>query len=533
MKRKINKIVSLMLVFCIMVSLVTVTGISANAATNDEVVAGYSSGNFEYRVIAGEGAKILGYYGTDTELVIPSTIDGYTVTSIGEDEDDMSLGYNSPITSVPITSVTIPDTVTKIGARAFMGCKKLTSVNIPDSVITIEAEAFRDCTRLRYFVVGKNVKTIGYNVFNSGLKKIYIPKSVTSINEEAFPYSFVFTDIYYEGSKDDWEKVCGYNYANAYWFNLHYNCPQNSLIGESTIESDDFTLTLSSKDETKEFGEIALPAGTYEFNVRKGDVFNVLNGKNVLGYNKVINDSTVGSLTCSAKYKNKITLVATGGVYSFQFDKSTNKLIIKRTGDLPDVYLVGGVNAILTPVKGTNLSVGSVYLSNYNGYRFNVSKNGTILGKNTVGSFTNTTRNTPISLSEEYIDDIWCTAYGGMYTFIFNRETNQLSVRQVNDKRDLGSTDTIHVTGDDFNLDLDDNNGESDMATGTITLKKGYYSFKVYNRGVACGSNSIYYNAGTRTLSPNFMLPSVLYASGGKYKFTFEKSTGRLFIHRA
>ena len=381
MKRKINKIVSLMLVFCIMVSLVTVTGISANAATNDEVVVSDSSGYFSYWVATNGTAGIISYYGTDTELVIPSTINGYTVTSIGEDDDDMSLGYNSPITSVPITSVTIPDTVTKIGSRAFMGCKELRSVNIPNSVITIGKEAFRDCHSLYYVAIGKNVKTIGYYAFKgSFLRKIYIPKSVTSIDKTAFPYGTIFTDIYYEGSEDDWEKVCGYNYTNAYWFNLHYNCPQNFLIGESTIESDDFTLTLSSKDETKEFGEIALPAGTYEFNVRKGDVFNFLNGKNVLGYNKVINDSTVGSLTCSAKYKNKITLVATGGVYSFQFDKSTNKLIIKRTGDLPDVYLVGGVNAILTPVEGTNLSVGSAYLSNAT-HRFRVSKNGTILKK--------------------------------------------------------------------------------------------------------------------------------------------------------
>ncbi|MEE1154966.1 MAG: hypothetical protein UH241_07405, partial [Acutalibacteraceae bacterium] len=58
------------------------------------------------------------------------------------------------------------------------------------------------------------------------------------------------------------------------------------------------------------------------------------------------------------------------------------------------------------------------------------------------------------------------------------------------------------------------------------------YPFKLYNRGVAYGSNSIYYNKGTRTLNSSFILPSVLVAEGGRYKFNFEKSTGRLFIHR-
>ena len=61
-------------------------------------------------------------------------------------------------------------------------------------------------------------------------------------------------------------------------------------------------------------------------------------------------------------------------------------------------------------------------------------------------------------------------------------------------------------------------------------MYKGIYSFKLYNRGVACGSNSVYFDKGTRTLNPNFMLPSVLYASDGKYKFNFEKSTGSISL---
>ena len=497
MKRKINKIISLILVFCIMVSLVTVTGISANAATNNEVVSGALSGDFSYGVHKDGYARITGYYGTDEEIVIPSTIDGYTVKYIGRIiEEEFSVDYQ-PITDANIKTVIIPDTVTEIYERAFD---------------------------------------------NPYFEQIYIPKSVTCIGYRGVSCSYattILTNVYYEGSEDDWAKL-DYPFVDSYWFNMHFNCTPNTLIKNSTIESDKFELTLSSKGATKEFGEIALPAGTYKFNIRKGNVVDYRNGTNVLGYNKVINDSCVGSLTCSAKYKNKITLVATGGIYSFQLDNYTNKLIIKRTGDLPDVYFVDArdpeymipVNTIFTPIKGTSLFVSSTTCHSIGSYSLRISNKGNILGKETP-SYSILSKDNPISLSKEYNNNVYFYSYTGLYTFIFDQETNQLSIKYINDKKDVGSTDTIHVTGKDFNLDLDDNNGESDIATGTITLKKGAYSFKLYNRGVACGSNSIYFDKGTRTLNPNFMLPSVLYASGGKYKFTFEKSTGRLFIHRA
>jgi len=59
------------------------------------------SGDYTYALVNGE-AKITKYSGTATELVIPSEIDGYKVTSVGASTFDGNRN---------LVSVTIPDSV--------------------------------------------------------------------------------------------------------------------------------------------------------------------------------------------------------------------------------------------------------------------------------------------------------------------------------------------------------------------------------------------------------------------------------------
>lgn len=60
------------------------------------------------------------YTGTESTVILPSTINSWPVTKIGED------AFQDNTT---ITSVTIPASVTEIGSNAFAGCTNLTSVN--------------------------------------------------------------------------------------------------------------------------------------------------------------------------------------------------------------------------------------------------------------------------------------------------------------------------------------------------------------------------------------------------------------------
>ncbi len=119
----------------------------------------FVSGDYTYTVNDdGTTATIIDYAGNATELEIPSELDGYTVTHIGDNA--FFYGY--------YTKVIIPNSVISIGAQAFLACSYLNSVIIGDSVTSIGNGAFEDC---------------------DFLTKINIPQSVENIADDAFQYS--------------------------------------------------------------------------------------------------------------------------------------------------------------------------------------------------------------------------------------------------------------------------------------------------------------------------------------------------------
>ena len=85
------------------------------------------------------------YIGTETDIVIPSQIDGKTVSAIGNVIG--TTGAFEGCTS--ITAVVIPDGVTEIQDNAFYGCTSLETVTISSSVTLLRNCAFCDCPNLR------------------------------------------------------------------------------------------------------------------------------------------------------------------------------------------------------------------------------------------------------------------------------------------------------------------------------------------------------------------------------------------------
>ena len=90
---------------------------------------------------------------------------------------------------INLLSVVIPNSVVQISSNAFFGCSFLSSVNLPSSVTTIEESAFAECFNLRYIKLPEGLKFIGERTFfNSGLRDIVIPKSLTTLSAYTFEY---------------------------------------------------------------------------------------------------------------------------------------------------------------------------------------------------------------------------------------------------------------------------------------------------------------------------------------------------------
>ncbi|EHJ02117.1 Ig domain protein group 2 domain protein [Clostridium sp. DL-VIII] len=150
-------------------------GSNVSATCNIVVINNQSVINFD-----ADTGTIIGYDpGPYTEAVIPSTIDGVKVTTIG---DKAFADCNT------LTSITLPDTIKSINDYAFSGCTALTSINLPKNLIKIGDYALESCYKLKSIIIPNGVTSIGNHAFAScgTLTQVTIPNSVTSMGDYAF-----------------------------------------------------------------------------------------------------------------------------------------------------------------------------------------------------------------------------------------------------------------------------------------------------------------------------------------------------------
>ena len=92
--------------------------------------------DYSYEILDDGTLRLYQYEGTDTNIVVPDTIDGRKVTVIG------SGIFQYCQQAENIESVVLPDTLTTIDRNVFYNCEKLKSVTIPKNVSSIGLAAF-------------------------------------------------------------------------------------------------------------------------------------------------------------------------------------------------------------------------------------------------------------------------------------------------------------------------------------------------------------------------------------------------------
>lgn len=234
--RKSNKVISAMLSVLMVSGMFTAMPLAVNAAgtadTNETTTSAAVQSaddtqsdseekeynDFTYYTYFNEDnnrteAVIQGYRGSDSDVVIPNSIDGFVVTAISM----YAFSWRSDL-----ASITIPSTIQSIGEDAFLECdglKKVYVSSIEDwckidfsysnaNPLSRGADLYVDNKLVTDVTIPDGVKSIGKYAFYgySSLKSISFPSSIRSIGEDAFYDCYSLEEVY-ATNIEDWCKI--------------------------------------------------------------------------------------------------------------------------------------------------------------------------------------------------------------------------------------------------------------------------------------------------------------------------------------
>lgn len=135
---------------------------------------------YTYATLPDGTVKILSYTGKRKYLTVPDTIEGKTVSCIGESAFE---------NNARLRKVSLPEHLTEIMPYAFNGCSRLLSIDVPESVQTIGTFAFYGCARMSSvgIVPGSDLRTIGEQAFaNTMISSFTIPQKLSELGDGAF-----------------------------------------------------------------------------------------------------------------------------------------------------------------------------------------------------------------------------------------------------------------------------------------------------------------------------------------------------------
>lgn len=244
LKHRTRKFISFALAVCLMTGMLS---LSVSAEAGDDKLPSEDCFGYTYKFLSTSTIAITDYNGYDTEVTVPSKIDGYTVTSVEGFDTTKTKKITLPETVTTIgdsafatydnfsysvlEEVTLPRNLKNIGAGAFENCYFLTSIDIPESVTKIGNGAFYGCDNLKNISVKSDIdignKAFGdrYNLipaisktyedsqsdffvwngwvfeYNGNSQNPAIPSGTVGIYDDVFAYSDITSVTIPEGVK--------------------------------------------------------------------------------------------------------------------------------------------------------------------------------------------------------------------------------------------------------------------------------------------------------------------------------------------
>ena len=207
-----KRMLSLLLVLCMVLTLVPVFTTQANAA---EIVDSGTCGENLTWTLDSDGLLVISGTGDmeDFEDFAPwnhnkrQNNDDVRVHDLIVEPGVTSIGNRAFYYCESLYHADLPNTITRIGELAFFFVHHV-RMEIPDSVTVIEENAFDNCGLGAVVKLPANLVSLGRSAFcYTFIRTLIVPDSLVSVGESAFRACFYFSDVYYSGTEAQWRDI--------------------------------------------------------------------------------------------------------------------------------------------------------------------------------------------------------------------------------------------------------------------------------------------------------------------------------------